>query len=259
MRLKDKVAIITGGGQGIGEAITLGFAKEGADTVIADINLENAQRTAKKVEELGRRAMAIEVDVSKSSHVDTMVEATVNKFGRIDILVNNAGINILAPLLEYGEEQWDRVIAVNLKGVFLCTQRVARQMVKQEIKGKIINISSIGGKVGYPCRPAYGASKGGVINFTQAAASELCRYGIWVNSIAPGPTDTPMHDDITYTQGGPQELENLRNIVRTPPVGRRGKPEDIAAAAIYLASDESDYVLGTILDVDGGFLGVRTR
>lgn len=255
MRLKNKVAIITGGGRGIGEGICLGFAREGADIAITDVDLANAERTARKVKELGRRAIAIKGDVAKSSDVDNMVEAVVSEWGRIDILVNNAGIRSPRPLLEISEEEWNRTIAIDLTGVFLCTQRVARKMVEKGIKGSIINISSVAGRIGLPNRAAYGSAKAGVVNFTRDAAIDLGDKGIRVNCIAPGavPTEMSAYFSTKFDPSQP-DAEKQRALVASTPLGRMGEVKDIAAAAIYLASNDAKFVTGTTLDVDGGFL-----
>ncbi len=255
MRLKDKVAIVTGGGQGIGEGICLAFAREGADIAIPDVNLANAERTSRKVKELGRRAIAIKSDVSKSSDVDRMVEAVVNEWGRIDILVNNAGIRIPGGVLDVTEEEWNEQIAINLTGVFLCTQRAARKMVEKGIKGCIVNISSTAGRIGLPNRAAYCTAKAGVINFARAAAADLGDKGIRVNCIAPGAIATELTAYYT-TKFDPSQpdAERMRAIVTNVPLRTWGEVEDIAAAAIYLASDDAKFVTGAILDVDGGFL-----
>jgi len=247
MRLKDKVAIVTGAGSGIGKGIAIRFAEEGADVVIADVNLEGAQATAKEVEALGRRSLAIKTDVSSSASVEQTIKATVDKFGKVNILVNNAGIFIQKPLQETTEGDWDRTINVNLKGVFLCTKAVVPHLLKQG-KGKVINIASIAGEVGYLNSSAYCASKGGVITLTKELALELAPKKINVNAIGPGAVETAMTRDML---ANPDVKEAL---LRATPYGRVGQPEDIANAALYLASDESDYVNGITLFVDGGWL-----
>ncbi len=245
--LKDEVAIVTGAGSGTGRVIALRFAKEGADIVIPDINLEGAQNTAKEIEALGRKPLAIKTDVSDSTDVDRMVTTTIEKFGKIDILVDNAGIFIQKPLVETTESDWDRVLNINLKGVFLCSKRAVKEMLKQG-GGRIINIASVVGYVGFADSSAYCASKGGVINLTREMALELAPKNINVSAIGPGVIETPMTKDMLADDATKQML------VGATPSGRIGQPEDIANAALFLASDESSFVNGITLFVDGGWL-----
>ena len=169
MRLEGKIAIVTGAASGIGRGIALRFAKEGVNVVVADVNLDGAKEVAKEIEKLGRKALALKVDVSSSGDVDQMVKTTIEKFGKLDILVNNAGVIVMKPIVDMTEDDWDRVLDVNLKGVFLCTKRAVPEMLKQR-KGKIINITSVAGQVGYANSSAYCASKGGIINLTRELA-----------------------------------------------------------------------------------------
>jgi 3-oxoacyl-[acyl-carrier protein] reductase len=245
MRLKNKVAIVTGSGQGIGREIALTLAKEGTKVVVADI-AATVNDVVKEIEKIGSQALAIKVDVSKRKETEEMAQKTLQKFGRIDILVNNAGIFPFKSLLEMEEEDWDHVLNVNLRGVFNCTKAVLPIMVKQKY-GKIINIASIAGtKVGFSNLVHYSASKGGILGFTKAAALELAQYNINVNAIAPGVIDTP---------GVRTGMDNktLEQFTNTIPVKRMGKPVDIANAVIFLASDESSYITGECIVVDGGF------
>jgi len=251
MKLKDKVAVVTGAASsiGMGRAMARAFAGEGADVVICDINDEGLQEGAQEIKQLGRRSLALKTDVSKSSDVSQLIEKTVSTFGKIDILVNNAGVREEppTPIQDMTEEQWDAVQNVNLKGVFLCIKYAVPHMIKQK-KGKIINISSIFGQVSFPNYPAYCAAKGGVINLTRELALELAPHKINVNAIGPGVTETAL---IKTTLEDP---EVMKLILPSIPIGRIGKPEDIAAVAVFLASDESEFVNGQTIFADGGWL-----
>jgi NAD(P)-dependent dehydrogenase (short-subunit alcohol dehydrogenase family) len=247
MELKGKTAIVTGSGRGIGEGIVVAFAREGANVVVMDRNLENAQKIVDKIEAAGGVAMGFEADVTKKPSLDAMVAATVNRFGALDILVNNAGIEAPPVLLkDISEEQWDRVLGVNLKGVFLCCQAVIPQMMKQN-KGKIINISSLAGRrMTFFGSADYTASKHGVTGLTNHLAWELADSHITVNAICPGATLTPLAEH----QSTPEYREMVTK--RSIPLGRWCTPDDIARAAVYFASDGADMVTGQMLDVDGG-------
>ena len=243
MKLKNKVAIVTGAGQGIGRGIALSLAKEGAKVVVTDIT----DKINDVVKEIGSQAIAIKVDVSKRKQTEEMVEKTLQKFGRIDILVNNAGIYPFKSLLEMKEEDWDHVLNVNLKGVFNCTKSVLSTMTKQKY-GKIINIASIAGtKVGFHNLAHYSASKAGILGFTKSAALELAQYNINVNAIAPGAIDTP---GTSTTMGERKQVEKYAKLI---PAQRIGKPIDIANLVVFLTSDESSYITGECIVVDGGF------
>ena len=244
MKLKNKVAIITGAGQGIGREIALSLAKEGANVVVSDIT-DKINDVVKKIEALGSQALAIKTDVSNIKETEGMAKKTVKKFGRIDILVNNAGIFPIKSLLEMKEEDWDKVLNVNLKGVFNCTKAVIPTMTKQKY-GKIINITSIAGvKLGYVGLTHYSASKAGIAGFTKAAALELAPYEINVNAIAPGFIETP------GTKATSSE-EDINQFAQAVPLKRVGKPIDIANLVVFLASDESNYITGECIVVDGG-------
>ena len=247
-RLEGKVAIVTGGGSGIGKAIALAFAKEGADVIIPDINFDAAKKTAKEVEDLGCKALPLKTDVSQRVEVEFMVDETLKRFGRIDILVNNAGITIVKPFEEFSEEEWDRVLSVNLKGVFLCSQLVGKQMIKQG-RGKIINLSSIVGEIALPRRSAYCVSKAAIIMFTKVLAVEWAKYNINVNAIGPGYVETEMVASLV--REGVVDRERLKKRI---PKGRLASPEEIAKLAVFLASEESDYITGETVFMDGGFL-----
>ena len=249
MKLEGKVAIITGSSQGIGSGIALKFAEEGADIVV-NYRQKNslAEAVAEKIRGLGCRALTIKADVSQKSDVEGLVQMALDKFGKIDILVNNAGIFIGGKIADLKEEIWDRVMDVNLKGVFLCCQAVGSYMIANKVKGSIINIASISGKLPELDGNAYSPSKAGVISFSALLAVEWARYGIRVNSLSPGPVMTPLQQEIYST---PALLE-ARN--RGIPMKRHGQPEEIGKAAVFLASDDSSFVTGENLSVDGGSL-----
>jgi len=243
MRLNDMVAIVTGAGQGIGKGIALALAKEGCKVVISDIT-DKANEVVEEIGSLGSEAMAIKCDVSKFEDAEDMAKTTLEKFGKIDILVNNAGIYPFKSLLEMREEDWDKVININLKGVFNCTKAVLPKMVEQK-SGSIVNIASIAGAViGYSNLAHYSASKGGVLGFTRAAALELAPNGIRVNAIAPGAILTP----------GTQSVgeDTLKQMEQSNPLKRIGRPEDIANLVVFLASNESSYITGQLIVSDGG-------
>lgn len=244
MKLKNKVAIVTGAGQGIGKEIALSLAKEGAKVVVSDIT-DKINDVIKEIEKIGSQALAVKADVSNSKQTEELSKKTEKKFGRIDILINNAGIFPFKKLLEMKEEDWDKVLNVNLKGVFNCTKAVIPTMTKQKY-GKIINITSIAGvKLGYVGLTHYCASKCGIVGFTKAAALELAPYGINVNAIAPGFIETPGAKAIS--SGG-----DMKQFAKTVPLKRIGKPIDIANLVVFLASDESSYITGECIVIDGG-------
>lgn len=247
MRLQNKIAIITGAGSGIGRGIALAFVKEGAKVVVADINEEGGKKTVEQLKEQGGEAVFVKTDVSKSRDIDEMVKTCLDEFGRVDILVNNAGIVKFSPLHETPEEDWDAVLNVNLKSVFLGCKKVIPEMLKQG-KGKIISIASIAGLVGFENIGPYCASKGGIIALTREMALEYAKHKINVNCIAPGVIKTAMTKDLL---ADPDTRQFLESSTLYP---RLGEPEDIAQAAVYLASDESDFVNGEVLVVDGGWI-----
>lgn len=253
MKLEGKVAIVTGAGQGIGRAIALRFAVEGADVVIPDINLDGAESVAREVAVLGRKAFVKQVDVAVSEQVNALVEETIDRFGKVDILVNNAGISVIRPFYEQSDEEWDRVLKVHLYGCFYCSRAVAKHMIERK-EGHIVNLASIAGFVGSVGRGAYGAAKGGIITLTKIMAVELARYNINVNAIAPGPIGTQLlrsHFDEAQ----------LKEYCQDIPFKRLGESAEIADAALFLCSPDSSYITGHILAVDGGFLaaGVLER
>ncbi len=243
LKLTGKVALVTGAAQGIGRAIALLLARNGADIVVSDINLEKAEETAKEVRAIGPKAMAVKVDVANLSDVDRMVAGILEKLAKIDILVNNAGITRDKLILRMTEEDWDAVLGVNLKGTFNCTKAVVRHMAKQR-SGKIVNIASVVGEMGNAGQANYSASKAGVIGLTKTIAREYAQRGINVNAIAPGYIETPM------TEALPEKAkEELKKLI---PMERLGKPEDVAEAVLFLVSEESSYVTGQVLNVNGG-------
>lgn len=243
MELSGKVALVTGGAQGIGRAIALLLAKHGADVAISDINLEKAQETMHEIQDMGRRSLALKVNVADFKEVEQMVETIVEQFGRIDILVNNAGITRDRLILRMTEEDWDAVLDVNLKGTFNCTKAAIRYMSKQK-SGKIVSIASVSGEMGNPGQANYGASKAGVIGFTKTIAREFAARGINVNAIAPGFIQTAMTDAIPE-----KAKEELKRMI---PMERLGQPEDVAEAVLFLVSERSSYITGQVLNVNGG-------
>ena len=247
-KLEKKVVIVTGGGTGIGRTIALEMAKAGADVVVSSRNLANLEKVAEEIKSLGRHPLTVVTDVSVGEQVRNMVQQTVDTFGRVDILVNNAGISHRTLLVDLSEEEWDNIMATNVKGVFLCIQAAAKHMMKQKY-GKIINIASIVGL--RPARPgttAYCTSKAGVISLTKASAIELAPYGINVNTIAPGSIETEI-----YRRGRTEEqIQQWLDSARRAPMGRVGEPQDIANAALFLASDDSSFLCGETIVVDGG-------
>jgi len=249
MKLEGKTAIVTGSSQGIGSGIALKFAEEGAHVVVNYHKSKHlAEAVADKIRRLGVRALTIKADVSQKTDVARMVQTALDQFGRIDILVNNAGIFIGGKIADLREEIWDRVMAVNLKGVFLCCQAVGSYMIANQVKGSIINIASISGKLPELNGNAYSPSKAGVISLSALLAVEWAKYGIRVNSLSPGPVMTPLQQEIYST---PALLE-ARN--RGIPMNRHGQPEEIGKVAVFLASDDASYVTGENLSVDGGSL-----
>jgi NAD(P)-dependent dehydrogenase (short-subunit alcohol dehydrogenase family) len=244
MRFTDEVAIVTGSGGGIGRAIALVLAREGAKVVIADINPKDGEEVVRQMGELGAESIFVKTDVSKRAEVEGMVEATLNRFDTIDILVNNAGIHDAAPFVEETEELWQKMFAVNVMGTVLPSQAVVPEMMRGE-GGKIVNISSKAAVVGEPYHAAYSASKGAILALTRAMAIELAPYRITVNAVCPGPTHTDM------LLGATDDAQR-RELTAIAPLGRLGQPEDIARATLYLASDGSDWCTGQALSVDGG-------
>jgi meso-butanediol dehydrogenase / (S,S)-butanediol dehydrogenase / diacetyl reductase len=266
-RLKEKVAIVTGSGQGIGYGVAMRLAQEGAHVVIAEYNRENALKAAEEISEGGVRALAYPVDIGDTDQIQQMVQDVVAEFGRVDILVNNAGVLETLPMFDITPEKWDWLQRVNQRGLFFCLNTVAQQMVAQipqEVKdagraehsyGKIVNFSSIAGRSGRPYAAHYSAAKWATISITQSAALFLAPYNINVNAVCPGVVPTPMWKDIDRTQAarfGMKEGDWIQKTIESVPLKRAARPEDLAAAVAFLCSEDADYITGQTLNVDGG-------
>ena len=244
-RLEDRVAIVTGGARGIGQGICFRFADEGAKVAIFDVIPTEAKEVATEIVKSGGAALALKVDITKASEIEKAVKEVIAKFGKVDILVNNAGITRQSKVANMTEEVWDSVVDVNLKGVFLCCRAVIPHMKEQKY-GKIVSIASILAQRGGAYYAHYGATKAGVVSFTQSLAIELGRHNINVNAIGPGIIDTPM-------AAGDVEAEFRKGLINRIPLRRIGTPRDIADAALFLASDEAAYITGQCLYVCGGW------
>jgi len=248
-RFVGKVAIITGAGTGIGKATAIRLAKEGAAIAAVGRRADKVEETIKEIKSLDGKGMAISGNIGEKVDVENIVKKTLNEFGKIDILVNNAGIYRSHLAHETNEEEWDAVIDVNLKGAFLCSKRAIPEMLKNEndvIKGRIINIASIAGIVGFAACPAYCASKGGLILLTKEMALDYAPH-ININAICPGVVETPM------TSGLLRDKDARKELMSATPAGRAGRPEEIAGAAVFLASPDADFITGASLVVDGGW------
>ena len=243
MQLQGQVALVTGGGRGIGKAIALRFAQEGADIAIVDINGELARSSGEEIQKLGRRVFVHTADVSDYDQVQTMVRETVAALGKIDILVNNAGIAKAQPFLEVTKENWERHLHIHLFGSFYCAQAAGREMAKRKY-GRIVNIASVAGLMGPIDLVPYGAAKAGIMGMTRAGALDLADYGITINAIAPGPIATEML--LAWSE------DALRERAMHLPNARLGKVEEIAHAALFLASPQSEFINGATLVIDGG-------
>jgi D-sorbitol dehydrogenase (acceptor) len=255
MKLDGKVAIVTGGAQGMGRAISLRYAEEGASVIVADRNREGAETVAHEIADASGKATAVSVDVRDQAQVQRMVDTAVERFGGLDILVNNAGVGKIIPFLDTTEADWNFMFDINCKGLLWCSQAAARQMIAQGRGGKIVNLASQAGRRGEALVLAYCASKACVINMTQSMALALAPYRINVNGIAPGIVDTPFWDEVDRQFA---ELLNMeigepkRTFIQSIPLGRIEQPEDITGAAVFLASADSDYITQQTLNVDGG-------
>jgi NAD(P)-dependent dehydrogenase (short-subunit alcohol dehydrogenase family) len=247
INLTGKVAVVTGAGRGIGKGIAKALADAHAGVIVNDVDLNAAEEVARRIEASGGKALPVKADVRKGDEISRMVETAFKELGGIHIWVNNAGIVLRKPAEEIAEEEWDKLIDINLKGTFLCAQAAAKAMMKAGKGGRIINISSIMGGVALPPRAAYCASKGGIIALTKDLAAEWAKHGITVNGIAPGWTITEMTQ--SYFSQEPVRQYLLERI----PLNRLGKPEDIAHVAVFLASEYSDYITGQTIYVDGGW------
>ena len=244
--LDNKIAIVTGSGQGIGRSIARTFGEAGADLVVADINMETAEATAADIRSLKRKAITIQVDVRDKNQVDHMATRTLEEFGRIDILVNNAGFGYMTvPLIEMSEEDWDNWVTLNLKSTFLCCKAVSRIMIQQK-GGTIINMASMAALGAYPMGANYSAAKAGIKNLTETLAVELGPHNIRVNALAPGVIETQLTAEL-YKKRPELKIQRLKNI----PLGRLGTPEDVANVALFLASDASNYISGETIAIKG--------
>ncbi|MDY6906767.1 MAG: 3-oxoacyl-ACP reductase family protein [Chloroflexota bacterium] len=247
LSLEGKVAIVTGGSRGIGRAIALGFAEAGADVVVASRTLSELEGVVKEVEALGRRALAVETNIAIKAEVDNLVARTVERFGTIDILVNDAAMNIMRPLMDLREDGWDKVLNVDLKGYFLCSQAAGKVMMEKN-RGTIINITTAAVVKAAPMLGAYGVAKSGVAMLTQILALDLARHNIRVNAIGPGMVKTGFSEPMWSNP-------DMRKAIESGiPLGRLAEPEEIMAVALFLASDASSYITGQTIYVDGGSL-----
>ena len=249
MNKQEKVVIVTGAGKGIGRGVAHTFAKEGYNVVVSDINYEECLTVVSEIEALGKKALAVKCDVSLKAEVENLVAEAIKKFGGLDVLVNNAGIFPFVPFMEMTEENWDKVMDVNLKSIFLCSQAAVKNM---KAGGKIVNISSIAGSIGFAGLTHYCASKGGMNGMIRALALELAEKKINVNNVAPGAIDTPGASQPDQPRTATEELR--KQTIAIIPLARYGQPEDIANAVLFLASDKADYITGQTLVVDGGFI-----
>jgi NAD(P)-dependent dehydrogenase (short-subunit alcohol dehydrogenase family) len=252
MRLAEKVAIITGGGSGFGEATARLFAREGSAVMLADINAAAAQAVAESITAHGGRAAWCETNVAVGESVQAMVKATLERLGQVDILFNNAGIEGFGSVVDADEAIWERIFAVHVRGAFLCSKYAIPPMIERNAGGSIINVSSVAGVIGLQNMAAYSAAKGAIISLTRSMAADFAKQGIRVNCIAPGTTMTPLGKRLIEND----TPEKLAQRLSRYPLGRFGEPEEIARSVLYLASDDSSYTTGTCLVMDGGLTSI---
>jgi NAD(P)-dependent dehydrogenase (short-subunit alcohol dehydrogenase family) len=253
MRLQGKVALITGSGRGQGRTAAILFAKEGAVIVVNDVNVKCGQETVEMIKDVGSEAIFVEADISKTADVQKMIDAATNSFGKLDVLYNNAGVfwphKGDVPVTELDEDIWDKVLSINLKGVYLCCKYGIRELIRNQ-GGSVINMASIAGIIGADTAQAYVAAKGGVISLTRSLAVQYAPHHVRANVICPGAMDTPMLDDVLRD---PTYWYTKEQITEFYPLGKIGAPEDVAYLAVYLASEESSFVTGSVFVVDGGY------
>jgi glucose 1-dehydrogenase len=252
MRLKDKVSVVTGAASGIGRAIAQEFAAQGATSILVDVDAPGVELAATQISKAGRHAEFYVADVSKKSEVDRFIGDIESRFGRIDVFVNNAGITNVTPFLDVTEEEFDRVLSINLKSVFLCGQRAAKGMIAKGIKGSIVNMSSITALLATPTQAAYGSSKGGINSLTKVMSVALAEYGIRVNAIGPGTILTDLARQVVLAD----DTSRKRTLSRIP-LRRCGEPEEVATIATFLASSDASYLTGQTIYPDGGRLALN--
>lgn len=250
MRFQDKVAVVTGAAMGIGRAAAIAFAREGANVAIVDRNQAQAEAAMQEAQALGREVLVVPTDISKADEVRDMVDSVVNRWGRLDILVNNAGIYLQGDAAATSVEDWERILATNLTGAFLCI-KYAVPVMMQHRSGVVVNVASEAGLVGIKGQVAYNVSKAGMIALTRSSAVDFAGHGIRVNCVCPGTTDTPLVREAVNR--APDPAEARRRLEQVRPLNRLGTPEEIASAILYLASPEAGYATGAVLSIDGGY------